>query len=222
VVRWDLQEISADGVGQEQALPGLHGLLRSVRTPEFAGTVFHEVEARSALNEVRGPSPLPFRWTINPYRGCSHACTYCLDPSTLVLMADGRHRPIRDLVIGDEIVGTQQRGAYRRYAETRVLAKWSTHKRAYRVTLEDGTEIVASGDHRFLTERGWKHVVRQAPGEPQRPHLTTNNRLLGFGLGMSHDLRGTSRDHGPPARFRRGEDVDVVARRKHRGSRIRP
>jgi DNA repair photolyase len=184
-VRWDAQQISAGGVGQEQALPGLRGLLRSVRTPEFVGTVFHEVEARSALNEVRGPSPLPFRWTINPYRGCSHACTYCLDPSTLVLMADGGHKPIGDLVIGDEIVGTQPRGAYRRYVQTRVLAKWSTRKRAYRLTLEDGTEIVASGDHRFLTERGWKHVARQAPGEPQRPYLTTSNRLLGFGLGTT-------------------------------------
>jgi DNA repair photolyase len=184
-VRWDGQQVSADGVGQEQALPGLRGLLRSVRTPEFEGTVFHEVEARSALNEVRGPSPLPFRWTINPYRGCSHACTYCLDPSTLVLMADGHHKPIRDLVIDDEIVGTQPRGKYRRYVATRVLAKWPTRKRAYRVILEDDTEIIASGDHRFLTERGWKHVVRQAPGEPRRPHLTTNNRLLGFGLGMT-------------------------------------
>ncbi|MHA6615566.1 intein-containing Rv2578c family radical SAM protein [Pseudonocardia sp. DLS-67] len=171
-------------MGQEQALPGLRGLLRSVRTPEFAGTVFHEVEARSALNEVRGPSPLPFRWTVNPYRGCSHACTYCLDPSTLVLMADGRHKPIGDLALGDEIVGTQRRGAYRRYIETRVLAKWPTRKRAYRIILEDGTELIASGDHRFLTERGWKHVARQAPGEPQRPYLTTSNRLLGFGLGI--------------------------------------
>jgi DNA repair photolyase len=81
-VRWSVQEVSAHGVGDEQALPGLRGLLRSVRTPEFAGTVFHEVEARSALNEVRGPSPLPFRWTINPYRGCSHACAYCFARNT--------------------------------------------------------------------------------------------------------------------------------------------
>ena len=81
-MRWDGQQVSAGGVGEERALPGLRGLLRSVRTPEFSGTVFHEVEARSALNEVRGPSPLPFRWTINPYRGCSHACVYCIDGDT--------------------------------------------------------------------------------------------------------------------------------------------
>ena len=44
-------------------------------------------------------------------------------------------------------------------SRTRVDAKWSTRKRAYRVTLADGTELVASGDHRFLTDRGWKYVI---------------------------------------------------------------
>lgn len=53
------------------------GLLRTVRPPEFAGLAFHEVAARSVLNRVPDPSPMPFRWTVNPYRGCSHACTYC-------------------------------------------------------------------------------------------------------------------------------------------------
>ena len=43
-----------DGVGAELALPGMRGLLRSVRVPEFAGTTFHEVEAKSALNRVPG------------------------------------------------------------------------------------------------------------------------------------------------------------------------
>jgi DNA repair photolyase len=75
--RWSGQQVLDDGVGAAPALPGMRGLLRSVRTPEFAGTVFHEVEAKSALNRVPGSSPMPFTWTINPYRGCSHACTYC-------------------------------------------------------------------------------------------------------------------------------------------------
>ena len=59
---------------------------------------------------------------------------------------------------GDAIYGTVRRGRYRRYVLTQVLAHWSTVKPAYRVTLEDGTELIASGDHRFLTDRGWKHV----------------------------------------------------------------
>src|SRR5690606_4571037 len=51
---------------------------RTVETPEFAGMRFHEVLARTALNHVPGESKrMPFAWTINPYRGCSHACVYC-------------------------------------------------------------------------------------------------------------------------------------------------
>lgn len=166
------------------ALPGLElldGLVRSVTTPEFAGVTFHEVMAKSALNHVPGASAMPFDWTVNPYRGCSHACSYCLSPETLVLCADGRQRPLGELAIGDEIIGTERVGAYRRYVRSTVRAKWTSHKRAYRVTLADGTEIVASGDHRFLTERGWKHVTGSMRGAGQRPHLTTSNRLMGFG-----------------------------------------
>ncbi len=69
------------GIGEVAALPG-H--LRTVRSPEFAGVVFHEVLAKSALNRVPGESSMPFSWTINPYRGCSHACVYCF--------ARGSHR----------------------------------------------------------------------------------------------------------------------------------
>lgn len=77
-MRWSGQEITVD---QPDALPGLaklNNLVRSVRTPEFAGVTFHEVLAKSALNKVPGGGgALPFGWTINPYRGCQHACAYC-------------------------------------------------------------------------------------------------------------------------------------------------
>ena len=43
----------------------------------YAGLRFHEVRARSVLNRVPERSRVPFRWTVNVYRGCSHACTYC-------------------------------------------------------------------------------------------------------------------------------------------------
>ncbi|MTG90621.1 radical SAM protein [Cellulosimicrobium sp. BIT-GX5] len=175
-MRWDGQAIGAD----DGALPGLEraGLVRSVRTPEFAGITFHEVTARSALSKVPAMSRMPFRWTVNPYRGCSHACSYCLDPRTPVLLADGTQRPVGDLRVGDEIVGTAPHGAYRRYVRTRVLDRWTTRKRAYRVTLADGTRLVASGDHRFLTERGWRHVVG---GAGHRAHLALGDVLVGPG-----------------------------------------
>src|SRR5215203_647312 len=35
---------------------------------------YQEVTCRSALNGVKG---MPFSWTLNPYRGCTHTCHYC-------------------------------------------------------------------------------------------------------------------------------------------------
>ncbi|WP_231949603.1 intein-containing Rv2578c family radical SAM protein [Alloactinosynnema sp. L-07] len=176
-MRWDGQ-LAAGG---EQALPGLPGLVRSVRTPEFSGMVFHEVLAKSVLNKVAGGSSLPFGWTVNPYRGCSHACSYCLHGDTPILMADGTTKPISALRVGDRVYGTERRGSYRHYVTTEVRDHWSTVKPAYRVTLEDGTVLIASGDHRFLTERGWKHVTGAVAGPDRRPHLTVGNKLMGTG-----------------------------------------
>lgn len=79
-MRWQGQAISNDdGALPGLELPGLRasGLLRTVRSPEFAGVTFHEVLAKSALSKVPAASQMPFRWTVNPYRGCSHACVYC-------------------------------------------------------------------------------------------------------------------------------------------------
>lgn len=74
-MRWTGQGVEVD----DGALPGLHriGFVRSVRTPQFDGITFHEVLCKSALNKVPGGSMLPFQYTVNGYRGCSHACRYC-------------------------------------------------------------------------------------------------------------------------------------------------
>ncbi len=50
---------------------------RTFDTPAFRGMTFFEVQARSIINRVPDASRVPFRWTINPYRGCSHSCVYC-------------------------------------------------------------------------------------------------------------------------------------------------
>ncbi|PJI85639.1 Rv2578c family radical SAM protein [Luteimicrobium subarcticum] len=90
-MRWDGQTLGAD----DGALPGLRraGFVRTVRTPEFAGTTFHEVTCRSALSHVPAASHVPFRWTVNPIRGCGHRCTFCF--------ARGTHRYL-DLNTGED------------------------------------------------------------------------------------------------------------------------
>jgi DNA repair photolyase len=182
---------------KSRSLPGLEvERVRTFDAPEALGINFHEVRAKSALNKVPGDF-LPFNWTVNAFRGCAHACTYCQGGDTPVLMADGGVTPIADLKVGDRIYGTTRGENYRRYVTTEVLAHWETYKHAYRITLEDGTELVASGDHRFWTRRGkWKHVTGSQQGALQRPHLTLNDHLAGVGG------------------FARGPDVDAPLYRR--------
>ncbi len=170
-------------VRRDVALPLIErgAVARTFDTPGFRGMTFYEVQAKSVVNRVPEASRMSFRWTINPYRGCQHACRYCVSGQTPILMADGSTKPIAEVRVGDDIYGTIREGYYRRYALTTVLAHWSTVKPAYRVTLEDGTQLVCSGDHRFLTERGWKHVTGAESGPLQRPFLTINNKLMGVG-----------------------------------------
>jgi DNA repair photolyase len=158
------------------ALPG--ATVRRFETPGFAGMTFYEIRAKSLINRVPGKSRVPFEWTINPYRGCSHACAYCLAGDTPILMADGTTRPLAALRPGDAVMGTMGAGSCRRYVPTTVLDHWSTSKSAFRVTLADGTRLVASGDHRFLTGRGWRHV---SPAEPHQPALAVGDLMFGVG-----------------------------------------
>lgn len=179
-VRWSHLESELEA---EQRLPGYSdpAAVRRFQAPEAMDTRFYEVRAKSILNRVPERSPMPFRWTINPYRGCSHACSYCLSGDTRVLMANGSTRELRDIEVGDSIYGTVRDGAYRRFVITTVQDKWSSIKPAYLVSLRDGTRLVASAEHRFLSTRGWKHVIGTEQGPLQRPHLTPGARLMGPG-----------------------------------------
>ncbi|MCV7078353.1 Rv2578c family radical SAM protein [Mycobacterium szulgai] len=79
-MRWAGQAVAVDGIAVDDgALPGLQriGFVRTVRVPHFDGITFHEVLCKSALNKVPNAAVLPFRYTVNGYRGCSHACRYC-------------------------------------------------------------------------------------------------------------------------------------------------
>jgi DNA repair photolyase len=82
-MRWDslrLDGSPADrptGTNQAPALFERDAIARTFDTPGFRGMTFYEVHARSIINQVPPASRMAFRWTINPYRGCSHSCCYC-------------------------------------------------------------------------------------------------------------------------------------------------
>ncbi|WP_418002108.1 Rv2578c family radical SAM protein [Mycobacterium sp. PDNC021] len=114
-MRWDGQAVTraeADG-----ALPGLErlGLVRSIRVPKFDGITFHEVLCKSALNKVPEASNLPFRYTVNAYRGCSHACRYCFArPTHEYLDFDSGNDFDRELVVKTNVAEVLRRELFRR------------------------------------------------------------------------------------------------------------
>ncbi len=72
--RWKL----ADDDGGQPALFADDELVdRHVGKGEYRGLEFLHVNAKRIINEVPNASRMPFRFTINAYRGCSHACVYC-------------------------------------------------------------------------------------------------------------------------------------------------
>jgi DNA repair photolyase len=75
-VRWSNLSLEDE---EQRRLPGYRdeAVVRRFDAPEALETNFYEVRAKSVLNHVPGKSRVPFSWTINPYRGCSHACVYC-------------------------------------------------------------------------------------------------------------------------------------------------
>jgi DNA repair photolyase len=70
-LRWRLADDDAgrpDLLGEAERHPG---------RGELAGLELLHVRAQTIINRVPAASRVPFRWTINPYRGCSHGCVYC-------------------------------------------------------------------------------------------------------------------------------------------------
>jgi len=106
---------------------------------------------------------------------CSHKCKYCLDGKTHILMSNGEQKQIKDINIGDKIVGAAKDGGYYKYISTFVLGKFETEQKAYKIVTKNGTEIICGPDHRWKSSRGkngesWKFTTNGI--KYQRPHLT--------------------------------------------------
>jgi DNA repair photolyase len=83
-MRWDNLRLDVRPQDDRLTLPLFEqgAVVRTFDTPEFRGITFYEIRAKSIINRVPEASYVPFRWTINPYRGCSHMCSYCFARKT--------------------------------------------------------------------------------------------------------------------------------------------
>src|SRR5919112_1703932 len=98
-MRWDELKIESE---QERTLPGYRdaAVVRRFDAPEALDIRFYEVRAKSALNQVPKASRMPFRWTVNPYRGCTHACVWCFArPTHTYLDMNAREDFEREIVV---------------------------------------------------------------------------------------------------------------------------
>jgi DNA repair photolyase len=98
-VRWDELKVETQ---ESRRLPGYRepAAVRTFDAPEAMDVRFYEVQAKSILNRVPKASRMPFRWTINPYRGCSHACVYCFArPTHTYLDFNARRDFEREIVV---------------------------------------------------------------------------------------------------------------------------
>jgi len=75
-MRWSNLSVEDE---ERARLPGYRdeAVVRHFEAPGAIKTRFYEVRAKSILNRVPEASQMPFRWSINPYRGCTHACNFC-------------------------------------------------------------------------------------------------------------------------------------------------
>ena len=118
-------------------------------------TQYIEIACKTALNRVRG---MPFSYSLNPYRGCEHACHYCLGPDTPVLYADLLWRPIGGVKVGDELAGFDEHPTptgYRYFRPSTVESVWWSTRPVRRLITSVG-DVVTTDEHRWLRHgRHW-------------------------------------------------------------------
>jgi DNA repair photolyase len=98
-MRWDNLSVESE---ESRRLAGYKepAKVRTFDAPEAMNIRFYEVRARSALNKVPKRSQMPFPWTVNPYRGCAHACKFCFArPTHNYLDLNAREDFDREIVV---------------------------------------------------------------------------------------------------------------------------
>lgn len=154
----------------QQALPGYRdeAIVRHFDAPEAMDTRFYEVRARSALNRVPAASRMPFRWTVNPYRGCAHSCAYCFARPTHTYLGFNAGRDFeREIVVKVNVPEVLR-------AELARPSWWGEH-----VALGTNTDPYQWVEGRYRLMEGIWEALRDAAGGAGNPcSVLTKSPLL--------------------------------------------
>ncbi len=154
-----------DGGGQPMLFAEEELVDRHVGLGEYRGLEFLHVNARRVINEVPAASRMPFRFTINAYRGCSHACAYCFARPTHEYLG---------LNLGDDF---ERKLVVKVNAVERVRAELrSAHRHGDHIAMGTNTDPYQRAEGRYHLTRGIVEVL----GEARNPFsvLTKSTLIL--------------------------------------------
>ena len=201
-VRWSNLTIEGE---EQRPLPGYRdeAVVRRFDAPEALETRFYEVQARSVLNRVPERSRMPFRWTINPYRGCSHACVYCFArPTHSYLGFDAGRDFEREIVVKVNAPEVLRAELARPLVERRARGAWHEHRP---LSVGRGA-LPADGGHLGGAARRRQPVLGadEVAAAAARPGADARDRAAHEHHARAcRSRRSTRRRGGPPSRTRR-------------------
>ncbi len=87
-------------------------------------------------------------------------CYQCLLPDELVLMADGTYKALKDVKLAEYVITFNPKTF--ELSPSAVINQFVRpaldNEQGYKITTIDGDEIIATGDHRFMTDNGWEQT----------------------------------------------------------------
>ena len=94
---------------------------------------------------------------FNKFEGC--ISDECLDKDTLITMYDGTKKKISDIKAGDIVKTYNENNKTIEEHEVEYVYKGlSKNNKLYKIVMEDNTELIITGNHKVLTNNGWKRV----------------------------------------------------------------
>lgn len=107
----------------------------------------------SLMNGILGVN-IPF----SDHNQSPRNCYQCISQNENVLMSNGTHKKIKDVIVGDEVICFNLQN--KQYEHTKVINHYNrfTNKPVYTITLLSGRNITATFDHKFMTNKGWVEV----------------------------------------------------------------
>lgn len=153
-----------------------------------------------------------------------NTCSCGLSGDTLVMMANGFNKKLKDLVIGEKIVGVDKKANLRenshKYVIATILNIWKAIKPAKIIRMENDVRLICSDDHQWLTNRGWKYTTGEMAGKNRRPYLTSNNTIRSIGFAITTPVDTEEYKEGYLSGMIRGDGLlkifDYSGKRKNR------